>query len=263
MLRFLFAGDVVGRPGQDAIHGLMPGLRQRYKLDAVIVNCENVGPTGVGVTPDLANALLRCGVDVLTSGNHIWHYKEIGPYMEDQPRLIRPANYPNAPGRGAYRLRLRDGRVLGVLQVEGRVFMRNLECPFATVRRELDRMGKVDATFLDVHAEATSEKQALAWHFDGQLSAVIGTHTHVQTADERVLPGGTAFMTDAGMTGPYDSVIGMAIDPAVQRFISQRQSQHEVAHDNVFLCGAVVDVDESGRAQRIERIKEPWTRPVR
>lgn len=257
-MRFLFVGDVVGRPGRDAVHGLIAGLRQRLALDAVVVNCENAA-AGRGVTPELADGFLRAGVDVLTGGNHIWHFKEIGRYMEEQPRLIRPGNYPNAPGRGSYRLNLGDGRTLGVIQVEGRVFMRNLDCPFATVRRELDRLGPVTATFVDVHAEATSEKQALAWHFDGIVSAVIGTHTHVQTADERILPGGTAFLTDAGMTGPYDSVIGMAVKPAVDRFLTQRHGGHEVATDNAFLCGAWVEIDDAtGRATRIERVKEAW-----
>lgn len=254
----MFVGDVVGKPGRDAVHGLIRGLRQQHKLDAVIVNCEN-SAAGRGVTPGIADAFLHAGVDVLTGGNHIWHYREIGAYMEEQPRLIRPANYPNAPGRGSYKLKLGDGRSLGVIQVEGRVFMRNLDCPFATIRREIDRLGPVTAIFVDVHEEATSEKQAIAWHYAGRVAAVMGTHTHVQTADERILPGGTAFLTDAGMTGPWDSVIGMAVDEAVNRFLTQRSGGHEVATDNVFLCGAVVEVDDAtGRAIHIERVKEAW-----
>ena len=257
-MRFLFVGDVVGKPGRDAVHGLISNLRQRHRLDAVVVNCENAA-AGRGVTPDIANAFLRSGVDVLTGGNHIWHFKEIGPYMEEQPRLIRPANYPNAPGRGSYRLKLGDGRILGVVQVEGRVFMRNLECPFATARRELDRLGKCTAYMVDIHAEATSEKQALGWYLDGQVALVVGTHTHVQTADERILPGGTGFLTDAGMTGPHDSVIGMDKDAAVQRFITQRMGGHEVATDNTILCGVIVESDDStGRALHIERVREEY-----
>jgi metallophosphoesterase (TIGR00282 family) len=257
-MKVLFVGDVVGRPGREAVHGLIPGLRQRLAADVVVVNCENAA-AGRGVTPELARGFLAAGVDVLTGGNHIWRYREIGPYLEEEPRLVRPANYPHAPGRGSYRFTLPDGRSLGVLQVEGRVFMRNLDCPFEAVRRELAALGPCTATLLDVHAEASSEKQALAWHFDGQLSAVIGTHTHVQTADERVLPRGTALLTDAGMTGPFDSVIGMAVDEAVKRFLTQRTGGHDVATDNVFLCGALVDIDDAGgRARRIERVKEPW-----
>ncbi len=259
-MRFLFVGDVVGRPGRDAVHGLIGYLRQSLRLDAVIVNCENAA-AGRGCTPELADAFLYAGVDVLTGGNHIWHHREIGPYMEAQPRLIRPSNYPQAPGRGSYRLKLNDGRTLGVIQVEGRVFMRNLDCPVAAVRRELDRIGPVTATFLDIHAEATSEKQAIAWHYDGRLSAVIGTHTHVQTADERILPGGTAYLTDAGMTGPFDSVIGMAVDEAVNRLITQRMGGHQVATENIWLCGAVVEVDDkTGHAISIERVKERYER---
>ncbi len=250
----------MGRPGREAISGLIGELRRRLRLDAVIVNCENAAQ-GRGITPDLAEKMLADGVDVLTGGNHIWHFKSINAYMEEQPRLIRPANYPNAPGRGSYRLKLSHGRTLGVVQVEGRVFMRNLDCPFECIQAELDKLGPCTATFIDVHAEATSEKQAIAWHFAGRVSAVIGTHTHVQTADERIIGNGTAFLTDAGMTGPYDSVIGMAVDPAVQRFLTQRISGHEVATDDVRLCGAVVETDDkSGRAVSIERVQEKFLR---
>jgi hypothetical protein len=260
-MRFLYVGDVVGSPGRAAVHHWIPILRRRLRLDVVVVNCENAA-AGRGVTPALADEFLRKGVDVLTSGNHIWHFKQIGGYMEGEPRLIRPANYPSAPGRGAYRCKLKDGRVLGIIQVEGRVFMRNLECPFATATREIDRLGSVTAILVDIHAEATSEKQALAWHLDGRVAAVLGTHTHVPTADERILPGGTALQTDVGMTGPYDSVIGMSADAAVARFLTQRLGSHEVATDNTWLCGAVVETDDAtGRAVSIERVKEAWPPP--
>ena len=257
-MRFMFVGDVVGRPGRNAVVELVPELRQSLRLDAVVVNCENAA-RGRGVTIEIAEAMLAAGVDVLTGGNHIWAFREIAGYMERQPRLVRPANYPNAPGRGAYRFALTDGRSLGVVQVEGRVFMRNLDCPFERAAEELEGLGECTATLLDVHCEATSEKQALGWHFDGKFSAVIGSHTHVQTADERVLTEGTAFLTDAGMTGPYDSVIGMRTDSAVKRFLTQRSEGHHVATDNVWLCGAVVETDdETGRAVSIERVKQEW-----
>jgi metallophosphoesterase (TIGR00282 family) len=253
-MRFLYIGDVVGRPGRGAVSALVPKLREELRLDAVIVNCENAA-AGKGITPELAQKMLE-GADVLTSGNHVWQYRAIEAFLDREPRLIRPANYPNAPGRGSCVLTLPTGARLGVIQVEGRVFMRNLECPFAAAERELKAMDGVSCVLLDVHCEATSEKQALAWYFDGQVSAVIGSHTHVQTADERLLPGGTAFMTDAGMTGPYDSVIGMETRASIERFLTQRRTPHEVAGGNVWLCGAVVDVDESsGRARSIERVK--------
>jgi metallophosphoesterase (TIGR00282 family) len=259
-MRFLFVGDVVGRPGLEAISGLIKLLRKRERLDAVVVNCENAAQ-GRGITPALADQMLRDGVDVLTGGNHIFHFKAINAYMEAQPRLVRPANYPNASGRGSYRLKLSKGRTLGVIQVEGRVFMRKLNCPFAAVQAELDRLGPCTALFLDIHAEASSEKQALAYHFAGKLAAVIGTHTHVPTADERILPGGTAYLTDAGMTGPYDSVIGMVAQEAVQRFLTQSSDGHEVATDDVRLCGAVVETDDkTGRAVSIERLQEKFCR---
>jgi 2',3'-cyclic-nucleotide 2'-phosphodiesterase len=253
-MRFLFVGDVVGKPGRDAVHRLVPALRAELGLDAVVINCENAA-AGKGVTPELADALLE-HADVLTGGNHIWHYRAIEAYLGREPRLVRPANYPDAPGRGSFVCTAANGATLGVIQVEGRVFMRNLECPFLTIERELKGMSGVDAILVDVHAEATSEKQAIAWYFDGRVSAVVGTHTHVQTADERILPQGTAFLTDAGMTGPFDSVIGMEVQPSIDRFLTQRRGAHEVASGNVRLSGVVVEVDEhSKRAVRIERVQ--------
>ncbi len=256
-MRFLYIGDTVGKPGREAVMALVPKLRKELDLDLVIVNCENIAG-GRGVTPEIADELLTVA-DGLTSGNHIWHFKTIEPYLERERRLIRPANYPNAPGRGATVLRAKNGKCLGVIQVEGRVFMRQLECPFRTVERELDALGDLKCVFLDLHAEASSEKQALAWYFDGKISAAIGSHTHVQTADERVLPGGTAYLTDAGMTGPYDSVIGMDVDSSVKRFLTQRHGGHDVATKNTWLCGAVVELDDAtGKARSIERVKRVY-----
>jgi hypothetical protein len=254
-MRLLYVGDVVGQPGRQATLGLVPRLRQERGLDAVVVNCENAA-RGKGVTPEIADSLLAHGADVLVSGNHVWQFREIAQYLETEPRLLRPANYPRAPGRGAYRLELSGGRSLGVIQVEGRVFMRNLECPFAAARRERERLGAVTAVLVDIHAEASSEKQALGWYLDGAVAAVVGTHTHVQTADERILPGGTAYITDVGMTGPFDSVIGMNKEAAIDRFLTQRTRGHDVATDDVRLCGVVIDIDDTtGKARSIERLQ--------
>jgi len=254
-MRILYVGDVVGRPGRRAVGDLVPGLRDELGLDLVVVNCENAA-AGKGITPDLASELLK-SADLLTSGNHVWQYRAIEPYLERETKIVRPANYPNAPGRGSSVVSTRSGVPLGVIQVEGRVFMRNLECPFLAIEREREKLGPaVRCVLVDVHAEATSEKQAIAWYFDGKVSAVIGTHTHVQTADERLLPGGTAYLTDAGMTGPYDSVIGMEAKASIDRLLTQRRSAHEVANGNVWLCGVVIEIDEaSGHATHVERLK--------
>lgn len=258
-MRILFVGDVVGKPGRNAVNGLLGRLRKEHRADAVVVNCENAAG-GRGVTPEIADSLLQVGADVLTGGNHVWQYREIGDYMEREPRLVRPANYPKAPGWGSFKLELPYGGTLGVVQVEGRVFMRNLDCPFAAAQRELDRLGPTTASIIDFHAEATSEKQALAHFLDGRVSAVVGTHTHVQTADERILTGGTAYVTDVGMTGPYDSVIGMRADAAIRRFLTQRTAGHHVATDDVLLCGVLIETDESSQtAISITRIQEPWS----
>lgn len=257
-MRILFVGDVVGKPGRNAALGLIPALRKKQQVDVVVVNCENASG-GKGISPDVADSLLRGGADVLTGGNHVWQFRDIAEYIESEPRLVRPANYPNAPGRGSYVHVLPDGRTLGVIQIEGRIFMRPLDCPFVAVERELGEVGRVTATLLDLHCEATSEKQAIAWHFDGKVSAAIGSHTHVQTADERILPHGTAFLTDAGMTGPHDSVIGLKPEAAIQRFLTQRFVRYEVASKNVLLCGALIDVDDTtGKAVSIERVREVW-----
>ena len=255
-MRVLFIGDIYGKPGRRAIAEKVPVLRELHKLDVVVANCENAA-SGKGITPKLAGTLIESGVDVLTGGNHIWQYREIIPFLEESTRLIRPANYPDAPGVGVTTFSASNGEVLAVLQVEGRVFMRNLECPFRTVDRILEDLGEVNGILVDVHAEATAEKQALGWYLAGRVSAVLGTHTHVPTADERILPGGTAFMTDVGMTGPYDSVIGMKVESAIDGFLTQRRGRHLVASGNPWLCGAVVDIDPlTGKALSILRIKE-------
>lgn len=261
-MRFLFVGDVYGRPGREALLGLVPALRAEFELDAVVVNCENAA-RGSGITPKIADEMLAGGVDVLTGGNHSWQIKEIRPYIEKQPRLVRPANHQDVPGKGSYVLCLADGRRLGVVQVEGQVFMRQHADPFDTLDKELASLGETHAILVDVHAEATSEKQAIAHYLNGRVSAVIGTHTHVQTADERVLSRGTALLTDAGMTGPYDSVIGMNSNAALARFLRRGRPERLVAEGDVRLCGAVVHTDDAtGKALSIVRVQRSWTSPA-
>ncbi len=260
-MKVLFLGDVVGKPGRQAVQRLVPRLVARHGADLVVANAEN-SASGVGVTPDTADELLAAEVDLLTSGNHVWSKREIGPYL-DRPgcRLLRPANYPRgAPGRGHGVARTPDGRRLGVVNLEGRVFMKTLDDPFqaALVEIEALRRDGCVAILVDMHCEATSEKAAMGWFLDGKVSAVIGTHTHVQTADARILPGGTAYLTDAGMCGPWDSVIGVKKELAVERFLTQRPVGFEPARREVWLQGALVEIDdETGRALAIERVQEP------
>jgi 2',3'-cyclic-nucleotide 2'-phosphodiesterase len=259
-VKVLFLGDVFGKPGRQAVVRNVPRLIARDAIDLVVVNGENAA-AGIGITPDAAEELLAAEVDLLTSGNHIWAKREILPYL-DQPGalLLRPANYPpGTPGRGRAVLSTPDGRRLGVLNLEGRVFMKNLDDPFRVADAELVALRAEGATavLVDVHCEATSEKAALAWYLDGRVSAVLGTHTHVQTADERILPGGTAFLTDVGMCGPCDSVIGMKKELMLERFLTQRPAAFEPARRDVWLQGAVLDLDEqTGKARSIVRLQE-------
>ena len=255
-MRILFIGDIVGKAGRQAIEGLLERVVAERQIDFTVANGENAAG-GMGITPVIASEFLDLGIDVLTSGNHIWAKKEIISFLDDEERLLRPANYPpGVPGRGTGVFRLGDGRRVGVLNLEGRVFMRNLECPFRVGEKEAEKLKEETRVILvDFHAEATSEKASLGWYLDGRVSAVIGTHTHVQTADERVLPGGTAYISDAGMTGAFDSVIGIRKEEAIQKFLTQLPVKFEVAKSNICLNGVVVEVDElSGKALGIERI---------
>ena len=255
-MNILFIGDIVGRPGRELIRVGLRALVDRYGLDLVIANAEN-SAAGFGITKDIGDTLLEWGVDVMTSGNHIWDKKEAMPYIAGEPRLLRPANYPaGVPGRGSYVAQTGDGRAVGVINVMGRVFMLNIDDPFAVVLREIDAIRhRTRVIIVDFHAEATSEKMAMGWHLDGKVTAVLGTHTHVQTADERVLPGGTAYLTDAGMTGPHDSIIGMEKEPSLARFLNAMPSRFEPATGNPRLNGAVIEADDkTGRATRITRI---------
>ncbi len=259
-MKVLFLGDVFGKPGRQAVERLVPRLITRHGVDLVVANAEN-SAGGSGVTPDSADELLACEVDLLTSGNHIWSKREVVPYLEHpDSRLLRPANYPRgAPGRGRGVVSTPDGRRLGVINLEGRVFMKNLDDPFQVVVGEVAALRREGCTciLVDMHCEASSEKNAMGWFLDGKVSAVLGTHTHIQTADERVLPGGTAFITDVGMCGPWDSVIGVKKELVLERFLTQRPMSFEPARRDVWLQGALVDLDEAtGRARTIARVQE-------
>jgi len=252
-------GDVVGRPGVLAIRTLLPRLIGRHGVDLVVANAEN-SEGGAGISPESAQALLDAEVNLLTSGNHIWSKRQIIPWLERHPDLLlRPANYPKgAPGKGHALVRTPDGRKLGVLNLEGRVFMKPLDNPFTVASELVEELRRETPCILvDMHCEATSEKNAMGVHLDGKVSAVVGTHTHVQTADERILPGGTAFITDVGMVGPLDSVIGIRKELSVERFLTQRPTGYEVAKGLVYLQGVVIDLDDAtGKARAIERVRE-------
>jgi hypothetical protein len=255
-MRILFIGDVVGRPGRQLVKIGLAALVSRHEVDLVILNAENAA-AGFGITREIGDELLDLGVDVMTSGNHIWDKKEALDYIGTEPRLLRPANYPaGAPGNGSYVARTRDGVSVGVINVMGRVFMLNIDDPFAAALREIETMRqRARVVFVDFHAEATSEKAAMGWHLDGKVAAVIGTHTHVQTADERILPKGTAFLTDVGMTGPHDSIIGVEVEAALGKFLNALPARFETASANPRLNAVLVDADEkSGLATGIERL---------
>jgi len=255
-MTILFIGDIVGRPGRDLVQKGLRAVVEHYDVDFTIANAENAA-AGFGLTRDIGETLLDWGIDVMTSGNHIWDKKEVLEYIPGEPRLLRPANYPaGVPGRGSCVAQTRDGRSVGVINVMGRVFMAPLDDPFAVALREIDAVRhRARIIIVDVHAEATSEKIAMGWHLDGRVTAVIGTHTHVQTADERILPGGTAYLTDAGMTGPHDSIIGMEKEPSLSRFLNGMPAKFEPAAGNPRLNGAVIEADDkTGRATKITRI---------
>lgn len=252
-------GDVVGKPGLLAVRTLLPKLIARHGVDLVIANAEN-SEGGAGISAESAEHLLQSEVNLMTSGNHIWTKKQIIPWLERHPDLLlRPANYPEgAPGKGHTVIETPDGRKLGVLNLEGRVFMKNLDDPFRLGMKLVEELRKQTPCILvDMHCDATSEKNAMGAWLDGKVSAVVGTHTHVQTADERILPGGTAFITDVGMVGPLDSVIGIKKELSIERFVTQRHTGYEVAKNLVYLQGVVIDIDDaSGKATRIERVRE-------
>lgn len=256
-MKILFIGDIVGKPGRRALKEGLPSLIDRHKIDFVIANAENAAG-GFGVTKPVVEEILSIGVNILTSGNHIWDKKESVPLMLKEKRLLRPANYPdNVPGKGDIIAESPSGIKVGVLNLSGRVFMHNLNCPFITAEKFLASM-KLEAKVIvvDFHAEATSEKCALGWFLDGEVTAVIGTHTHVQTADEKILPGGTAYITDAGMTGPSNSIIGVKKELIIDKFLTQMPVRFETAGGDTVLSGVLIDVSpDSGRAIGIERLQ--------
>ena len=257
MIRILFIGDIVGRPGRDLVRHGLQAIVEHHQIDFVIANAENAA-AGFGITREIGDQLLDYGIDVMTSGNHIWDKKEALDYIGTEPRLLRPANYPaGAPGNGSYLARTREGRSVGVVNVMGRVFMLTIDDPFAVVLREIEAMKqRTRIVFVDFHAEATSEKIAMGWHLDGKVTAVVGTHTHVQTADERILPKGTAYLTDVGMVGPTESVIGIKKEIAIEKFLSQMPRRFEVAPGPCVFSAVLLDVDTTvGKALSIERLR--------
>ncbi len=256
-LNILAIGDIVGRPGRQIIHDKLRDLRVREQIHFVVANGENV-TNGAGITPGEAQDLLSSGVDVITGGDHVWGKKDIVPFIANNHRLLRPANYPAAqPGVGHTIVETLAGKI-GVVHVVGRVFMTQMlaDCPFTTAERlAAELRQQTPVVIVDMHCEATSEKIAMGWHLDGKVSYVFGTHTHIQTADERLLPQGTAYITDVGMTGPYESIIGRRIDRVLSKFITQMPTPFDVAENDVRICGAVATIDsDTGKAENIRRL---------
>ncbi|MGB9887419.1 MAG: TIGR00282 family metallophosphoesterase [Moorellales bacterium] len=256
-MRFVVIGDIVGRPGRRALRRLLPGLLAEVGPDLVVANGENAAG-GNGITRAVAAELFSAGVNVITTGNHVWDQKEALELLDEEARILRPANYPaGAPGQGWGVFRTRSGQPVGVMNLSGRVFQSDLDCPFRLADALVEQMReRTPVILVDFHAEATSEKQAFAWYLDGRVSAVLGTHTHVQTNDARILPGGTAYITDLGMTGPRDSVLGVKREIVIRKFLSQMPVRFEVASGPVQMDGVVLEVDaETGKAQSIRAIK--------
>lgn len=260
-MKILFIGDVVGKPGRQAVAHILPGLIEQHQLDFVIANGENAAG-GSGLTPQTADELFAAGVDVITMGDHTWDQREILQIIDQEPRLLRPANFPpGTPGLGAAVFHRPGQAAVGVLNLLGRTFLRPIDCPFRKAQEEVERIRQqTTVVIVDFHAEATSEKIALGRFLDGRVSAVIGTHTHVQTADEQILPGGTAYLTDAGFTGAHESVLGREIEPVLKGFLTNLPQRFHVAGGRPRLQGALVEVDQAtGRARSIQRVNEAAT----
>jgi len=256
-MKILFIGDTVASAGRAIVKHHIRNLQEQLDIDLTILNCENAA-AGFGVTPKIADDFFDWGIDVLTSGNHVWDKKEIIPYLDRNPRILRPANYPeNNPGRGLTVLKTKRGEEAAVLNLQGRVFMAPIDDPFRVADSEIKKIpGHIKVVFVDMHAEATSEKVAMGWYLDGRVSAVIGSHTHVPTADTMILPKGTAYQTDVGMTGPFDSVLGMLRDDVIRRFLTQIPVRLESASQDAGMNAVFVDVDSTtGKARKIERIQ--------
>ena len=254
----LFIGDIVGEPGRRSVTNNIHRLSEQYHVDIVIGNAENAAG-GFGITPDLANDLFDLGISALTTGNHVWDKKEMVSYIRKEPRILRPANYPDGtPGQGSFVIDRPNGEKIGLLQVMGRAFMPTLDCPFRTARREIDKLQtQTSCIIVDMHAETTAEKMAMGYFLDGQVTAVVGTHTHVQTADEQILPKGTAYLTDIGMTGPVNSVIGMKKELVIDKFLTQMPRRFEVASGPAVFGAAVIELDTAtGKATGIQRVRD-------
>jgi metallophosphoesterase (TIGR00282 family) len=256
-MKVIIIGDVVGKPGRKVLTSTLKALREQHEAEFVVANVENAAE-GAGVIPKVGDEILNAGVDVMTSGNHIFDKKEVIQYIENQPRLIRPANYaPDAPGRGLWLGSTESGTQVAVINIQGRIFMPPTDCPFRTADRLLSEIGKrASIIIVDHHAEATSEKLALGRYLDGRVSVVVGTHTHVQTADAQVLPGGTGYITDLGMTGPHDGIIGVQSQLVITRFVRGLPIRYQTASEDAQLHGVVVEIDErSGKSVSIERLE--------
>jgi 2',3'-cyclic-nucleotide 2'-phosphodiesterase len=256
-MRALFIGDIVGKTGRNAVKALLPAIVNKYKIDLVIANGENAAG-GFGITETLVSEILGYGVHVITTGNHVWDKKEFIPQISKVDRVLRPLNYPpGVPGFGSLLYSLSNGTKAAVINLSGRVFMSNIDCPFRAGREEIDRMSTfTKVIIIDFHAEATSEKIAFGYFADGRVSAVIGTHTHVQTADEKILEGGTAYITDVGMTGPSHSVIGIEVDQIIQRFMTNMPMRFETAKGECIFCAVIIEIDEkTGKSSAIQRLQ--------
>jgi metallophosphoesterase (TIGR00282 family) len=257
-VKILFIGDIVGEPGRRAVSELIPRLRRQHSPDLIIANGEN-SAGGSGITPNTAGEIFAAGVNIITSGDHLWDQKEVVGLLQNESRFVRPLNYPKGtPGQGSVVYQADNQPPIAILNLQGRTFMPDLDNPFVTARAEVERLRqKTNIIFLDFHAEATSEKIAMGRMLDGQISALIGTHTHVQTADEQIFPGGTAYLSDAGFTGPHESVIGREIEPVIKRFLTLQPQRFAVATERVMLQGALVEINaHTGRAENIQRISE-------
>lgn len=255
-MNILFLGDVVGRPGREVLSHLLSGIREELGIDLCVANGENAAG-GTGITPVTGTEIFNSGVDVITTGDHVWKRKEVRQYLEDNPNVLRPANMPEeAPGSGCAVVKVKDGTDVGVINLQGRTFMPPIDCPFRAVNRVLDDLsGKARVIIVDMHAEATSDKIAMGRFLDGRVTAVLGTHTHVQTADEQIFPGGTAYISDVGMVGPYESILGRRIEPVVASFSTQLPTKFDVAEKDPRIAGVLVKVDtDTGKAISIKRI---------
>ena len=257
-IKILAIGDVVGEPGRRACKVLIPRIKEKEKIDFIVANGENMAG-GSGVTEKTANELFDSGIDVITAGDHVFNKRESYDLLEREKRLLRPANFPpSAVGSGSVVVKASSGVKVGVINLVGRVFLKTVECPFSVAQREIEKIKKeTNVIVVDLHAEATSEKVALGWFLDGKVSLLCGTHTHIQTADEAVLPEGTAYITDLGMTGPHRSVLGRDIKAVLERFITQMPIRFEMAKDDVMLCAVIIEIDpKTGRAKSIRRLQE-------